>query len=202
MNTLELMNERHTKRDFARLKAVLACASKDATRHAITKVLVERDEDGITVTGTDGRRLRRDRFQMEAEPGIYDIKVCTGRVVVLEECTERLTFPDYRQVLPRDGEDDAYALEGIGKRFVLWATAGLCCWVDPALVELGDDEAVTLHLQKDDPGLGPVLARNADTTFVVMPMRLDNPWIAELEAIRFERTRRAIEELEPAAVAA
>jgi hypothetical protein len=46
--------------DFQRMKSVLVCASKDQTRYTITKVLVKRAAEGITVTATDGRRLRTD----------------------------------------------------------------------------------------------------------------------------------------------
>jgi hypothetical protein len=202
MNTIELLNGRNTKREFARMRSVLACASKDSTRHAITKVLVEQDGDGIAITGTDGRRLRRDRFNMEAEPGLYDIKVNSAKAVFLVKSGEELVFPNYRQAIPRDGKDDAYALEGRGSQFMLRATAGLGCWVDPKLVELGDDEAVTLYLQKADPSVGPVLARNADTTFVVMPIRLDQPWIAELAAIQTERVLETLRREESEALAA
>jgi hypothetical protein len=201
-NTIELKNEKHTKREFARMRSVLACAATDSTRHVINKVLVEAEDEGIAIVATDGRRLRRDRFAIEAEPGIYDIKVNSGKAVFLTQCTEALTFPNYLQVIPRDSKDDAYALEGNGKQFVLWATAGLGCLIDPKLVELGDDEAVTLYLQRSDPALGAVLARNADTVFVVMPLRLDQPWIREVEAIVTERVVKAMEEKEAEALAA
>ena len=100
MNTIELTKDRHNRADFDRLKSVLACASKDASRHVITKVLVEKDEEGITVIATDGRRLRTDRFTMEFEAGLYDIKLNTGKSVFLSECTEELVFPNHHQVIP------------------------------------------------------------------------------------------------------
>ena len=120
-NTVELKNDKYTRKDFARMKAVLACAAKDASRYAITKVLVEAEEEGISITATDGRRLRRDRFAIEAAPGIYDIKACTAKAIFLTECEEDLVFPNYRQVIPRDGHDDAYAIEGVGRQFLLRA---------------------------------------------------------------------------------
>jgi hypothetical protein len=202
MNTIELNNDKHTRADFARLKSVLACASKDSTRHAITKVLVEQDGDGIAITGTDGRRLRRDRFNMEAEPGLYDIKVNSAKAFFLVKSDEELVYPNYRQAIPRDGKDDAYALEGRGSQFVLRATAGLGCWIDPKLVELGEDESVTLYLQKADLSISPVLVKNDATTLVVMPMRLDQYWIQQVEAIVTERVMRAMEEKEAQAIAA
>ena len=143
---------------------------------------------------TDGRRLRRDRFALEAEAGLYDIKVNSAKAIFLTPCEEELTFPDYRPVIPNRTTDSAYALDGIGKAFVLRATAGLGCYVDPKLVELSDVEGVTLFIQKNNPAIGPVLARNADTTFVVMPLRLDQPWVREVEAIRSTIARKAIEE--------
>jgi hypothetical protein len=45
---MELKNGRHTNVDFARMKSALAGASKDSTRHVITEVLVEKNDDGIT----------------------------------------------------------------------------------------------------------------------------------------------------------
>lgn len=178
------------------MKSVLACASKDSTRHVITKVLVENNEDGITIIATDGKRMRSDRFSLEAGPGIYDIKACTAKTVFLTQCQEELIFPSYRQVIPISSGAGVYTLEGVGKQFVLWATAGLGCWVDPKLVELGDDEAVTLHIQKIDPKRSPVLVTNETTTLVVMPMMLDHYWIQQIEAIQTERVMQAMKEKE------
>ena len=196
MNTIELKNERQTKADFARMKSVLACASKDSTRHVITKVLVEKDEDGINVIATDGRRMRRDRFNLEAEAGIYDIKVNSAKSVFLTQCQEELIFPSYRQVIPISTGAAVYTLEGVGRQFVLWATANLGCWIDPKLVAMGDDEAVTLHIQKIDPKRSSVLVSNETTTLVVMPMMLDHHWIQQLEAIQMERVLLKIKEKE------
>ncbi len=194
MNTLELTNDKHTRADFARLRSVLACASKDSTRHVITKVLVEQHEDGITVIATDGRRLRTDRFSLEAEPGIYDIKVNTARTVFLTMSDEDLVFPNHRQVIPRHGKDDTYALEGTGKRFAQWATSALGCYLDPSLIELGSDEPVTLHVQKNDPGMSPALLMNDTTTLVVMPIRIDRDWAQQVEQIHLEIARKVIEQ--------
>lgn len=204
MNTIELTNERHTKADFARMRSVLACASKDSTRHVITKVLVEAEEEGIAIVATDGRRMRKDCFNIEAEAGLYDIKLNSARAVFLTQCTEELVFPNYKQVIPRGSKDDAYAIAGTGRQFVLWATAGLGCLIDPKLVELGDDEAVTLYIQKDDPKLSPVLMKNdtSTTTMVVMPMRLDHEWMQQVEDILAERVVKAMEEKEARAIAA
>jgi hypothetical protein len=196
MNTIELTKDRYNRADFDRLRSALACASKDSTRHAITKVLVEKDEDGITVIATDGRRLRTDRFNLEVEAGIYDIKVNTGKTVFLSECTEELVFPNYRQVIPAVEEEQAYRLKGTGKNFVLRACSVLLCWLDPKLVELDEDEDVELFVQRSKPSLGAVMARNGTTTLVVMPLRLDQPWIRDLEAIQRERALENLEERE------
>ncbi|VGO13401.1 hypothetical protein PDESU_01958 [Pontiella desulfatans] len=198
MNSMiELNNNKHTKPDFTGLKSVLACTSKDPTRHVLSKVLIETDgDDGITITATDGRRMRSDRFNLEAEPGLYDIKVNSAKAIFLTRCQEELTFPSYRQVIPNHTDDAAYTLNGNGKQFVLRACAGLGCWVDPKLVQLGDDEAVTLHIQKIDPKRSPVLVTNETTTLVVMPMMLDHYWIQQLEAIQQERMLQAMKEKE------
>ncbi len=202
MHTIELTNNKHTRKDFVRMRSVLACASKDSTRHVITKVLVETHEDGITVIATDGRRMRSDGFSLEAEAGLYDIKVNSAKSVFLTQCQEELVFPTYRQVIPNSTDEIAYALEGRGKQFVLWATAALGCWIDPTLVELGEDEAVTLYINKDDPKLAPVLVQNETTTLVVMPMKLDHRWEQEIDAILTERVMKAMQEQEAKALAA
>lgn len=202
MNTIELLHTRHTKQNFGRMRSVLACAAQDAGRYIVTKVLVEAEPDGIAMVATDGRRLRRDRFALEAKAGLYDIKVNSVKTIFLTQCEEELTFPDYRPVIPNRTADSAYALRGNGKAFVLRATAGLGCYVDPKLVELSDVAGVTLFIQKSDPATGPVLVRNADTTFVIMPLRLDQPWIAQLQAILTERTVEALRRAEAKAAAA
>lgn len=197
MDMIELENNRNTRPEFRRMKAVLSCASDDPARAVLSKVLVEGAEGGgIEITATDGKRLRRDRFGIDAKPGVYEIKANTGKTVLLARCEEELVFPNYRQAIPGSDEQSAYALAGRGRQFVLRAAAGLGCYLDPALVELGEDESVVLHLQKDDLKLGPVLARNEDTVLVVMPLRLDQPWVRQLEEIQAERLREALERQE------
>jgi hypothetical protein len=197
MNTMEIKNTKHNRSAFARLRAVLACAAKDESRAAIAgRVLIEKDEDGIAVTATDGRRLRQDRFELEAEPGVFTIKVNTNKTIFLAKAEDDLSFPNYRQVIPSVEEERAYRLQGTGKNFVLRACAGLLCWLDPKLVELGEDEDVDLFVQRSNPSLGTVLARNDVTTLVVMPLRLDQPWIRDLEAIQRERVLESLEDRE------
>jgi len=196
MNAIELSNDKYTKADFVRMKSMLACASKDSTRHVITKVLVETNEDGITITGTDGKRMRSDRFLMEAEAGVYDIKVNSGKLVMLTKCSEELVYPNYRQVIPNSDPENAYALHGTGKRFVLWATSAVGCYLDSKLVEVGDDETLTLYINKIDPLRYPALLVNDSTTMVVMPYTDDGKWIREVEAIKQELIAKAIEQQE------
>jgi len=192
MNTLEIIKDKHNRADFARLRSVLACASTDPARHVISKVLVEKDEDGIAVIATDGRRLRSDRFNLEAEPGIYDIKANTGKTVFLSQCGEDLVFPNHRQVIPNSDAEHAYELQGTGKRFAQWATAALGCYVDPDLIELGPDEEITLHIQKAAPDLSPALFVNDTTTLVVMPIRVEREWSGQIEQIRLEMAGKVI----------
>jgi hypothetical protein len=194
MNTIEVKKDRHNRADFDRLRSVLACASKDSTRRAITRVLVEKDEEGVTVIATDGRRLRTDRFNLEFDVGLYDIKICSGKSVFLSESAEEGGFPNHRQVIPSSDSEHAYALRGSGKQFVLWATAALGCWLDPKLVELGEDEEMSLFIQRDTPALSPVLLVNDTTTLVIMPIQVDQPWVREVEAIRSTIERQAIQE--------
>jgi hypothetical protein len=194
MNTIELTKDRYNRADFDRLRSALACASKDSTRRAITRVLVESDEEGITIIATDGRRLRTDRFNLEVTAGLYEIKLNTGKRVFLSESSEEGGFPNHRQVVPSSAPEHAYALRGTGKQFVLWATSALGCWLDPKLVELGEDEKVSLFIQRDTPELSPVLLVNDTTTLVVMPIQVDQPWVREIEAIRSAIERKAIKE--------
>ncbi len=196
MNAIELSNDKYTKADFVRMKSMLACASKDSTLHVITKVLVETNEDGITITGTDGKRMRSVRFLMEAEAGVYDIKVNSGKLVMLTKCSEELVYPNYRQVIPNSDPENAYALHGTGKRFVLWATSAVGCYLDSKLVEVGDDETLTLYINKIDPLRYPALLVNDSTTMVVMPYTDDGKWIREVEAIKRELIAKAIEQQE------
>jgi hypothetical protein len=194
MNTIDVKKDRHNRAIFDRLRSVLACASKDSTRRAITRVLVEKNEEGVTVIATDGRRLRTDRFNLEVTAGLYEIKLNTGKRVFLSESAEEGGFPNHRQVIPSSHHEHAYALRGTGKQFVLWATAALGCWLDPKLVELGEDEKVSLFIQRDTPELSPVLLVNDTTTLVVMPIQVDQPWVREIEAIRSTIERKAIKE--------
>jgi len=77
-----------------------------------------------------------------------------------------------------------YALKGTGSRFVLWASAALGCRLDPSVIALADHEAVMLYIQKDRPELSPAVLQNDRTTVVVMPFRVTEPWVHELEEIR------------------
>jgi hypothetical protein len=196
MNTIEVSKDKYNRTDFARLRSVLACTSKDASRHVINKVLVEAAEEGITVIATDGKRLRTDRFSLEAEPGIYDIKINSAKTVFLSQCEEELVFPNHRQMVPASDAEHAYELHGTGKRFAMWATSALGCYLDPDLIELGEDEEVTLHIRKDAPGMSPALFRNDTTTLVVMPIRVDRERAQEVEDIRNDIARKIIEQEE------
>jgi hypothetical protein len=189
MNTIEITSKGAGKKDFVRLKSVIACVSKDPTRAAINLVQVEAAKGGIVVTATDGRRLRSDRFKFKAEPGLYKIKTCNARTVFLVQSRDKMVFPNYGQVIPLHGKQNAYSLDGRGKKFVLWAASALGCYLDPKLVAVGEDEAVTLHIQKNAPHLSPVLVKNKTTTLVVMPITPNEPWTRELEAIKADLVR-------------
>ncbi len=181
-DTIEMA--RTSRTDFQRLKSVLACASKDPTRYAITKVLVKKEAAGVTITATDGRRLRMDHFDLEATAGVYDIKVNSGSGIFLMRNKERLTFPNTEQVIPSVDMQDAYALKGRGSRFVIWSASSLGCLIDPELIAIGDEEEVTLYVQKKRPDLSPAVMKNKTTTFVLMPINSTEPWRMELEQIR------------------
>lgn len=181
-DTIEM--NRSARTDFERMKSVLACASKDPTRYAITKVLIKREAQGITVTATDGRRLRIDHFMIDAVPGVYDIKVNSGSAVFLMKNREKLTFPKTEQVIPSLDPVDAYALEGTGGRFVLWASSALGCLIDPELIALGDHEKVTLYIQRKSPDISPAVMKNEQTLLVIMPYRVTEQWGQQLEEFR------------------
>jgi len=181
-DTIEMTKANRT--DFERMKSLLACASKDPTRLVINKVLVKKAVTGVTITATDGRRLRIDHFDFEAAAGIYDIKVNSGSGIFLMRNKEKLTFPRTDQIVPSLDPHDAYALKGMGKRFVLWASAAQGCMINPDLIALNDDEGVTLYVQKKRPEISPAVMKNAETTLVIMPFTVTEPWRMELETIR------------------
>jgi hypothetical protein len=170
--------------DFNRLKAVLVCASKDPTRPVINKVLVKNSGENITITATDGRRLRTDVFTIDAVAGVYDIKTNTAGSVFLMRNKERLTFPNTSQVIPSMDPNDAYILEGSGKRFAVWASAALGCMLDHELIAIRDDEKVILCIQKNRPDISPAVMKNDETVFVLMPITITEPWRTEIETLR------------------
>jgi len=181
-DTIEM--NRKNRIDFRRMKRLLACASKEPTRRISNKVQVKKTESGRTITANDGRRMRTDRFDLEAAPGIYDIKVNSGTSVFLMKNRERLRFPDTGRVIPSLDPQDAYALKGPGKCFVVWAAAAQGCLLDPERIALAEDEAVTLYVQKLRPDLSPAVMKNDETLFLLMPCRGTEAWYQELEAIR------------------
>ncbi len=97
------LNSKMNRHDFQRMKLLLACASKDPTRLVINKVLVKKSETGVTLTATDGRRMRVDHFDLEAAQGIYDIKVNSGSSIFLMKNRDGLKFPDTDRVIPSTG---------------------------------------------------------------------------------------------------
>lgn len=188
MKTRDTIEMTRTNRiDFQRMKLLLACASKDPTRMILNKVLVKKAAAGVTITATDGRRMRIDHFDIEAAAGIYDIKVNSGSGIFLMRNKERLTFPKTEQVIPSLDPHDAYALKGMGKRFVIWASAAQGCMINPELIALNDDEGVTLYVQKKRPDISAAVVKNAETTLVLMPFTVTEPWRMELETIRTAR---------------
>ena len=63
-------------------------------------------------------------------------------------------------------------------------------YMDPKLVDIGDDEAVTLYVQKVKPNLLPMLLKNKNTTMVVMPFTVDGRWSEELETFKADLFRQ------------
>jgi hypothetical protein len=181
--TIELSSKAN-KDDFRRMKSVLSCVSNDPTRPVLHHVLVEAGEESIQIIATDGRRLRSDRFDMEVSPGLYEIKANTARGIYLVKSRSRMTFPNHRQVIPSLKPKNTHQLTGRGRKFVLWASAALGCRLDPALIELAEDEPATLYIQKQGPGLSPAVVQNDQTTLVVMPTRCTEDWAREVEEIR------------------
>ncbi len=95
-----------------------------------------------------------------------------------------MKFPNHKQVIPSLKPKDAYFLKGTGSRFVLWASAALGCRLDPSMIALADHEKVTLYIQKDRPELSPAVLQNDRTTVVVIPYRVTEPWVRELDALK------------------
>ena len=193
MNTIEI-TKKESKADFARLRSVIACLSKDPTRAVINLLLVEKAQDGVIITATDGRRLRSDNFDFQVEAGLYEVKTCNAKSIFMVQSSEKSAYPNYEQIIPPHGEHSAYTLNGQGKMFVLWAASALGCYLDPKLVEVGEDEEVSLFIQKKSPHLSPALVRNKTTTFVLMPISTHWPWAYEIERIKSEIAKHREEE--------
>jgi hypothetical protein len=70
---------------------------------------------------------------------------------------------------------------------VLWAASALGCYLDPKLLEVAEDEVVTLYIQKRAPHLSPALVKNKTTTLVVMPINPDGAWLRQIEAIKIDQ---------------
>jgi hypothetical protein len=184
-NTIELTNTKLTRHDFLRMKSLLACVSTDPTRTIIQNVLVEAvEEGGIRLVATDGTRLRTECFDLEAIPGCYDIKVVTAKLIFLVRSKSQNQFPNWRQVIPALDQSSAHVIQGTGKNFVLWASSGLGCLIHPGLLEIPEYEPVTLYIQKQAPQLSPVVVETREMLYVQMPMRIDDPWVGQLERIR------------------
>lgn len=179
---IEMTKQKNNINPFTRMKRLLECVSSDPTRAVLQRVKVEKEGEQTRITATDGRRLRSDLFDLQAAEGVYDIRANTATQVLLTKNKERLRFPNWRQVLPR--EEKAWALKGCGKNFVLWAGSSLGCRIDPKLVSVTENEEITLFIQREEPALNPVMLKNDTTIHIIMPVRVDEPWVAELDRIR------------------
>jgi len=178
------LHSKTDRADFQRMRTLLTCLSTDATRPVLHNVLVETVEDGVQLTATDGKRLRSDRFELDVSPGLYEVKANAGRGVFLTKSRSQMKFPNHKQVIPSLKPKDAYTLNGTGSRFVLWASAALGCRLDPSVIALADHEAVMLYIQKDRPELSPAVLQNDRTTVVVMPFRVTEPWVQQLDQLK------------------
>lgn len=183
-NCIEMIRTKSNAGDFRRLKKLLECASTDPTRDVIRSISAEKEEDSIRLIATDGRRLRADLFEIEAVPGLYEIKANTGQLIFLSKSSSRMKFPDWRKVLPSLDGKTAHEFKGSGRNFITWVTAGLGCLIDPELIALGEDEEITLYLQKERPDQHPAVMQNATTLFVQMPIRATEPWCQQIRQIR------------------
>lgn len=168
--------------DFARMKRLLGCVSNQPGREVLRRVKVEKETDRLRITATDGKRLRSDLFDLQAAEGVYDIRAASASQILLTKNKDRLRFPDWRQVLP--DENKARSFKGRGSNFIVWAAAALGCRVDPKLLAVGEDEEITLFIQEEQPGLSPLLLKNKNTLHVIMPVRIDEPWVREVDSIR------------------
>jgi len=181
---IEMQNTKASRYEFLRLKSVLSCASTDPTREVIRHVSVEPEDEGIRIIATDGRRLRADSFDLQAQAGLYEIKVQSAAQIFLVKAATQLKFPNWRQVLPSLKPEDAHAFKGCGRNFILWITAGLGCLLTPELIALRDEEEITLYIQKQGPGMQPAVMQNDTTIFVQMPIRETDSWYEQIDRIR------------------
>jgi hypothetical protein len=190
MKAMEMKCSGKRDADFRRMRCVLACVGKDRMRPELQRVLVESAKGGVYVVGCDGKRLRRDLFNLKAEPGLYQIDINNSREIRLVPSKVILRYPNYRKVIPKCDGRDTYAVSGKGARFVMWVGAALGCYVDPMLMALGGDEKVEVFVKKTDAGDSPLVVRNEQSLLVVMPMTLDDGMAGVLDGMQLDRLRR------------
>jgi hypothetical protein len=176
--------------DFQRMRNVLACCGRDRMRPELRGVLIEKFKGGVYAVGCDGMRLRRDFFAVKAEPGLYEIEVNNSRVIRLVPAKVLVRYPDYRKVIPSVDAKSVYSVAGKGRRFAGWISSALGCHVDNALIAMGDDESVEVHVQKTAGATSALVMRNDRSLIIVMPMTLDDGISEQLDRMQLDRLRR------------
>lgn len=175
---------------FARLKQVLACRADDSERMFLNMASVEQKGRGITITATNGKSLRQDKFNLKADPGIYAVQNDADQEIKLLKKQDVCLFPDYASCIPKYTKKNCYSIEGSGPRFVTWAAAVLGVFLDPSLIHLEPNEYITVYVLKQPESA--VMIKNHQTLMIVMPMKINDSWVDALERINRKKLLSAI----------
>ena len=84
------------------IKWVAEAVSIDPDRDAMRGVLIERDDDGVRMVGTDGRRLNLSEINAQEAAdlppaGVYDVRPLPGGDYILTP--KDVTYPNWRAVI-------------------------------------------------------------------------------------------------------
>jgi len=107
MNTIIIENHGKNDSEFESIKWALKARSTDKTRPAINCIKI----DGGLLIATDGERLHLTMTERELSDGVYEVKSCTGKTIVLQS-TEEFIYPAYERVFPRVKMEYAGVLNG------------------------------------------------------------------------------------------
>lgn len=183
---------------FKGLQWVCAARSTDDGRYVLNLINVERDGLLCKIVATDGKRLHvhtfdpgmfDDDIQM-IEPGLYEVIAKSGKLVVIADPEDSLTYPNWRAVMPDHDAtiQDVVTASSIGK---IGIRSGVLLAVDFTLDAIGfkhgrgKDESVAITYGPGADKGGAFLIEHDLGTAVVMPLKMEDAEKGEVEATPF-----------------